>query len=320
MSELGGPSNSIILQCATTPQANYLGTLTYTWQKYGTVLPSETNVRYPVSDSGMYSCTARLNSQTVSSSNQVKVIISPSYLAAPTIFKSASKPVLGGRVILTCGDKRDDHVTYTWSKDRKAVGGQKDRKLQIDSFVSSDDGDYMCTAIKNTFFVSSSVVSVTSQATIEQPVINVYGDGTSLGENGYYFLSCDTDSETVGMTYEWTVAGNVSSVTDKYYILPSITKSDNGDYTCKAKFNSVVSVSSVTKTMTVTEPGMVCYEDTECIAAKTGYTDVCSANDRCVCSNGYIAVGEECLSTSGVMQIVGSALIITAASLLARFI
>ncbi|KAI8781022.1 carcinoembryonic antigen-related cell adhesion molecule 1, partial [Biomphalaria glabrata] len=152
---------------------------------------------------------------------------------------------------------------------------------------------------------------------IDTPTISA-GCSRHYGENGDFTLGCYTDSETIGMTYEWTVKGVVSSVTTKFYSLKAITSANNGDYICKAKFGSATSDLSPAETVTVTKPGLLCYHDNVCIAAKTGYSGKCDVNDRCTCSDGYSQKGEVC--SNGVVQVVSSLAIILLTLVITKFL
>uniref|UniRef100_A0A2C9LUS0 Ig-like domain-containing protein n=1 Tax=Biomphalaria glabrata TaxID=6526 RepID=A0A2C9LUS0_BIOGL len=240
---------SVPLTCSISPSA---ASVTYVWKKDGTIIASATSETYTPSTSANYTCTAQISGQSaVPSSNQVKVTTSIN-----TLEISSKQPIKGGRVILTCGDIRTDGTTYSWTKDSNGIVRQFDRRLQIDNFDTADNGEYACEAVGNQFYMISRSWTPTMQTTISTPSISSFGSfpcGDRFGENGDYWLLCFTSSETIGMTYEWTVKGVVSTtVTNKYYSLPSITSLNNGDYTCKAKFGSVTSDSSATKTITVT--------------------------------------------------------------------
>ncbi|KAH9505074.1 hypothetical protein Btru_061658 [Bulinus truncatus] len=316
---------TLTLTCSYSPDDMYLsGTPTFAWQKDNVDIPSKTGVTYSPDVEGTYliSCSTTLGSLTkVSSSNKVKVTISNTYIDAPKLTSSATSPIKGGRVILTCGDTRTDTVTYSWKIGTTPIDRQYDRKLQIDNFDTADNGVYSCAISKNLFTATSNSITLTVQTTIATPVIYVSGCGTLLAEKGDYWLACQTDSESIGMTYVWTVGGTQSSVTSKYYSLPAISISNNGDYICAAKFGSVTSSNSSAKTVVVTDPGMLCYHDNVCIAARTsytGYTGTCDANDRCLCSDGYTAKGEQCIN--GVTTILGSIFLVLSTCFITRFI
>uniref|UniRef100_A0A2C9KC66 Ig-like domain-containing protein n=1 Tax=Biomphalaria glabrata TaxID=6526 RepID=A0A2C9KC66_BIOGL len=102
------------------------------------------------------------------------------------------------------------------------------------------------------------------------------------------------------MTYEWTVNGIKSSVTDKFYSLLSVSSANNGDYVCKAKYKSLTSEDSDPKTVTVTAPGIPCYEDSFCLFPYGGYTGKCDETERCECSDGYSKRGNLCSGSPGV--------------------
>ncbi|XP_055901289.1 carcinoembryonic antigen-related cell adhesion molecule 5-like isoform X1 [Biomphalaria glabrata] len=306
---------SVPLTCSISPSA---ASVTYVWKKDGSVIDLATSPTYTATVSANYTCTAQISGQSVvPSSNQVKVTTSSSSLKS-----SSDIPVKGGRVILTCGDIRTDGTTYSWTKDSNGIVRQFDRRLQIDNVDTADNGIYACEAVGNQFYMISNSKTLTMQTTISKPFISSFGSfpcGDRFGEKGDYWLLCVTSSETIGMTYEWTVKGVVSTtVTNKYYSLPSITSLNNGDYTCKAKFGSVTSDSSATKTITVTKPGLLCYHDNVCIAAKTGYTGKCDTNDRCTCSDGYWQEGEIC--TNGVLAVMSSTFTMAAILLLTKLI
>ncbi|KAK6973646.1 hemicentin-2 [Biomphalaria glabrata] len=196
---------SIELTCSTSPQDPYLDslTLTYTWLKDGSATGLPTTATFTPTESGTYSCTAQLSSLTKLTSVTVKVTIDNFLLET-----SSSMPIKGGRVILTCGEKRTDGTTYTWTKDAKPIARQFDRRLQLDNFDTTDDGIYACQASGNQFYLRSNTINLETQTSIFKPSIEQIGSilcSESFFEKGDYWLVCDTSSETIGMTYEWTV-------------------------------------------------------------------------------------------------------------------
>ncbi|KAK0060298.1 carcinoembryonic antigen-related cell adhesion molecule 1, partial [Biomphalaria pfeifferi] len=301
--------SALTLTCSTTPNDVYIGSniLSYTWQRDGSVINNATLIRYTALESGTYSCTAKLGSQSaVTSQNQIKVRIED------LLYISSRQPIRGGRVTLTCGDIRTDNVKYTWTQNNKVISGQFDRKLQLDNLQMNESAAYKCGVSDNQVYLASSSQNVGVQTTIERPLIST-GFARHFGENGNYTLWCITHSYTEGMTYEWTVKGVISQVTSKYYSLPAITSVNNGEYICKAKFKDVISDNSPVLIVTVSQPGSLCYEHNDCNFNEPGYTGRCGSNDRCVCSDGYFAMGEMCTpvsSSSGGSQILSSALII----------
>ncbi|KAK0060295.1 GPI-anchored protein PB15E9.01c [Biomphalaria pfeifferi] len=311
-------SPTVLLTCAYSPINLYLGSspsIVYAWTKNGKDLPS-TKEDLILTEGGNYSCSVKMDSQSaVPSSNKVVVTLTDDKL----LTASSNKPVTGGRVILTCGDVRTDGATYSWKKDDVIIARQFDRKLQIDNLVDADKGRYSCTIEKDLFYRTYDSVSIEVHTTITKPTINTVGCGVRYAENGDYWLSCDTLSESIGMTYEWTVKGTLSStVKTKYYSLKGITSLNNGDYTCKAKLGTAASEASDKETVAVTTPGKVCYNDFECIAAQTGYSGVCGTNDRCTCADGYRQEGEVC--TNGVLAVVSSTLTMASVLLLSKLI
>ncbi|KAI8781023.1 carcinoembryonic antigen-related cell adhesion molecule 1 [Biomphalaria glabrata] len=300
--------SAFTLTCSTTPDDVYIGnnTLSYTWQRDGSVINNATLIRYTALESGTYSCTAKLGSQSaVTSQNQIKVRIED------LLYISSRQPIRGGRVTLTCGDIRTDNVKYTWTQNNKVISGQFDRKLQLDNVQMNDSAAYKCGVSDNQVYLASSSQNVSVQTTIERPLIST-GLARHFGENGHFTLWCITQSYTEGMTYEWKVKGVISQVTSKYYSLPAITSVNNGEYICKAKFKDVTSDNSPVLTVTVSQPGSLCYEHNDCDFDEPGYTGRCGSNDRCVCSDGYFPKGEMCtpVSSSSVGQILSSAVVI----------
>ncbi|KAK6973652.1 contactin-1, partial [Biomphalaria glabrata] len=112
----------------------------------GQEIPSQTSATYLVVHDGGYevydvTCTAQLSGQeAVSSRNRFRV---SAYNTVPTA--STSKPLKGGRVIITCGDLfLLETVKYVWLKDSALIERQFDRKLQLDNVNTTDSGIYSC--------------------------------------------------------------------------------------------------------------------------------------------------------------------------------
>uniref|UniRef100_A0A2C9KGQ5 Ig-like domain-containing protein n=1 Tax=Biomphalaria glabrata TaxID=6526 RepID=A0A2C9KGQ5_BIOGL len=148
-------STTIHLKCSESPERIWLGTyssITYTWLRNSSPL-SETGETLPLTTSGTYSCSVKLDSKVAVTSNTVQVTVS----STPLVTTTATNPVKGSRVILTCGPKRGDGVVYTWSKDSVVIYRQFDRKLHLDNVDTADSGTYSCSAFHSGLFYSGSI-------------------------------------------------------------------------------------------------------------------------------------------------------------------
>ncbi|XP_055900666.1 cell adhesion molecule DSCAM-like [Biomphalaria glabrata] len=309
--------NGNYLVCSTTPKIDYgQASHTYAWFADGQVLLGQTSSSYsPDSQGTSISCSVQLSGQRAVSS--INKIIS---IGRAVISTNIRKPLVSQRVILTCAGVNSGTVTYRWEKDSKPIPRQFDRKLQLDNIQKEESGYYSCYANKDNYYSYSSLYIGVSDS-ITKPIINVIGEfGTvnRLGENGNYWLACYSESASDGMTYEWTVNGIKSSVTDKFYSLPSVSSSDNGDYVCKAKYKSLTSDDSDPKTLTVTAPGILCYEDSFCLFPYGGYTGKCDETERCECSDGYSKRGNLCSEAS--VTVISSTVLIAVGVLYSRFV
>ncbi|KAH9488634.1 hypothetical protein Btru_061307 [Bulinus truncatus] len=129
-------------------------------KKDGTDISGPITEYYIPTSSGSYSCIVKLTTQpAVPSSNTVKFITSGRTVL--TLSTSATKPIIGGRVILKCGDVLYDQVTYTWIKDNLYIYSQSDRKLQLDDVALKDGGEYYCTyTSKDKYFKRSNKITL----------------------------------------------------------------------------------------------------------------------------------------------------------------
>nr|KAI8760892.1 carcinoembryonic antigen-related cell adhesion molecule 1-like [Biomphalaria glabrata] len=263
-----------VLECSFIPYSKDYDSRTFifTWQMDGETIDNESSPIFFPSVVGSYdvTCTVQMNNEpVVPSINKFRVNFGYAALIA-----SATTPLQGGRVILTCARLPSDHYRYLWAKDNNEILGQHDRQLQLDNVSALDSGLYMCAKENRFYQILSKNIYVVN--TISKPVIEIIGSsgsGTRFGENGDYWLVCTTDSGIDSMTYEWTINGVKASVTDKFYPLRSITSSKNGVYVCKAMFKNLISESSDPRTVTVTKPGKLCYYDNMCVLPYDGYTD-----------------------------------------------
>ncbi|KAK6973647.1 GPI-anchored protein PB15E9.01c [Biomphalaria glabrata] len=301
------------LVCQLTPSADYLPSseVTYTWNSDGQEISSETSAALSPSGYGVndITCTAQLSGQTAVSSRRFRYT---SYDVVPAASKT--KPLQGDRVIITCGESLQETVQYIWKKNSLFLQRQFDRKLQLDNVDTTDSATYSCGTKNNELLPKFKEVKVEVQNTIPTPTIKLIGESgcdSRVGEYGNYWLVCFTESDTDGMTYEWTVNGSISTQSTKFFHLPSVTRSDNGQYVCTARYKRLTSEASSPFNVTVTKPGKFCNEDSSCVLPFDGYTGVCD-NERCECSEGYSQKGEVC---SGVMSIMGSTVVVALALL-----
>ncbi|CAL1547480.1 unnamed protein product [Lymnaea stagnalis] len=296
------------LVCVTSPPAEYLATdTTYQWKRNNTNFGANTTEpKYTLSDvdsaTATYTCSVTYPGAPSGnmSRNGIKVIRSDTYLTKPKISVSASKPLTGGRLKLSCGDARIPDVMYTWGKGDAVIPRQFDRVLQLDDLTAGDNGDYWCSVTNNNFVSTSDAVTVTAGSTLDKPVVMRAGSNASnpdVVSGGSYTLTCTTGSVTVGMNYTWLVNGTSKQMSmSNNYSISSAAYGDAGNYSCKAMFNTLAADSDIFS-VRIVGPGLFCTSDASCSNVGNGYTGKCDTSaKRCTCSNHYIMKGAKCES------------------------
>uniref|UniRef100_A0A096LRP7 Ig-like domain-containing protein n=1 Tax=Poecilia formosa TaxID=48698 RepID=A0A096LRP7_POEFO len=112
-----------------------------------------------VSDTGRYYCTAGndLGSQT-SPSIDINVKYAP---RSPSVSLSPSGDIMkGSSVTLTCSSDANPAANYSWRKNNNHSVVSKDQQFVLSSILSSDSGQYYCTAQNELGEKTSGPVSV----------------------------------------------------------------------------------------------------------------------------------------------------------------
>lgn len=319
-------TGNLRLLCETSPPYIYLdkGT-TFQWKRNGTDIVGAESSKYNLTKednvTADYTCFVKYPGAEngTASKNGIKLIINDSYLKKPNISVSASKPVIGGRLKISCDVMNNvPDVVYSWKRGSKAIIGQVDKILQLDNLTATDNADYTCSLTKDNFVVTSDPLKVEAVATIAKPLVTIVGtnpNNTELALGGSYNLTCTTESYTVGMNYTWLVNGTAKSTTQTYKI-SSVRNTDAGNYTCQVKFLTLLTESDVFEVKTIA-PGVKCTTEADCSKMGTGYTGKCDTTaKRCTCSSHYKMNGEKCENAA--IPMMSSTLVLVCAYVLSQ--
>ncbi|KAH9505075.1 hypothetical protein Btru_061660, partial [Bulinus truncatus] len=151
-------STNVVLTCTSDPDPAYIDkSVTYLWQSGNKTLEGNYMTIDLPKEEGTYviKCSVLYNSSVNFTSDSITILRNSSLLTKPVIYADPPTPVIGQRLVLTCGNKTS-HATYTWAN----IARQFDDVIQLDNLTISDAGEYKCTVEKNGYYVTSDVFKI----------------------------------------------------------------------------------------------------------------------------------------------------------------
>ncbi|CAG5121653.1 unnamed protein product, partial [Candidula unifasciata] len=321
-----GVGNSYTLTCGWYDSPG----VTYKWMEGTQVIAGATSMTYTLqakSGTNVYTCQIVFNKMsslsskglTVAAKNIISVIVT---LAGTTVSNTTIKPLNSGKVSLECkaitAASSSGTITYGWLKNDQKLADQADDSYEFTAGTASD-GEIKCTATLGSETATSEKVIVTSVATLEAPVVEVYNYSLFSGQQVYpaggsYMLICRTASHTDSVYYVWMKDGSILiQLPKRSYTISNAKQGKDGDsgvYTCRAVQGLSTVTSSNAVTINIADPGLPCKFVTDCQGVQ--YMPSC-VNNRCECANGYMPKGSTC--TSDVSPLGASVALLIAATL-----
>ncbi|XP_023188988.1 B-cell receptor CD22-like isoform X2 [Xiphophorus maculatus] len=180
-----------------------------------------------VRDGGRYSCSVKGHDDLRSPS-----VYAPESLSAKLM--SSGQITEGRSVTLSCSSDANPAAEYTWRKNNNQSVVSKDQQFILSSILSSDSGQYYCTAQNQLGEKTSGLVSVQVTYAPRPPSVSVTPSGEIM-EGSLVTLNCSSDANPAAK-YTWRKKNNQSVVSkDQQFILSSILSSDSGQYYCTAQ-------------------------------------------------------------------------------------
>ncbi|KAK5862001.1 hypothetical protein PBY51_017434 [Eleginops maclovinus] len=182
-------------------------------------------------DGKEFSCQTQNNQDSYLIRNvSVTVEYAPKYALA----EMSSKDIVEGQpVILNCSAKGNPDPTFTWFKNKEAVG-LKDRVWDIPSITESGKGEYHCKATNRHGTQTSNLVIIDVKYKPEVEVMSSMDSEVTQGDT--MTLTCNViRSNPHSITYVWSKNGKtINGEKTKHYVVERIKPEDKGSYTCTA--------------------------------------------------------------------------------------
>jgi hypothetical protein len=234
------------------------GTLSYQWNKNGTVISGATAASYTTpataaSDNGtLFTVTVTDSVASVTSSAAtLNVNVPPSITTQP-----ANKTVTAGQsASFSVAATGTATLTYQWSKNGSAVTGATAASYTTPATVATDNGAQFAVTVSNGF---GSVTSSAATLTVNTPpsITTQPSNQTVTAGQTATFSVAATGSGT--LTYQWLKNGStISGGTSAPYTTPATSGADNGSLFTVTVTDSVGSVTSSAATLTVNVPPTV---------------------------------------------------------------
>ncbi|XP_074538362.1 obscurin isoform X1 [Halichoeres trimaculatus] len=220
----------------------------YEFQKGEKILPATGKIhsfQLALSDQGKYMCSATRGKDT-STEDSEEMQLNVLEIPVPSLKKEPSwlDVFPEESVQLSCGMDSGSGWTYTWTRDGQKVGpggvvsfDQSGSTLSIKSATSANKGLYKCkgelkersvSSIYNTGLSLTVYAEKPRVTLIQEPDYRVMFPGESVT------YSCHLNVSS-GWEYLWYKDGKELSVSDKKYSVTSVSTTNAGSYSCKAK-------------------------------------------------------------------------------------
>uniref|UniRef100_A0A3B5Q8J7 Ig-like domain-containing protein n=1 Tax=Xiphophorus maculatus TaxID=8083 RepID=A0A3B5Q8J7_XIPMA len=195
-----------------------------------------------VRDGGRYSCSVKghddLRSPSVYAPRPPSVSVTPS-----------GEIMEGSLVTLNCSSDANPAAKYTWRKKNNQSVVSKDQQFILSSILSSDSGQYYCTAQNQLGEKTSGLVSVQVTYAPRPPSVSVTPSGEIM-EGSLVTLSCSSDANPAA-NYSWYKEGEEApKASGQNFTITNILFKQRGNYYCEAqnsrgRCNSTVTVNVV---------------------------------------------------------------------------
>uniref|UniRef100_A0A3B3Z2Y4 Ig-like domain-containing protein n=1 Tax=Poecilia mexicana TaxID=48701 RepID=A0A3B3Z2Y4_9TELE len=220
----------------------------YVWFNKGKKMEEQTSsILVSVRDGDRYSCSVKGHDDHRSASVYLHFFPpdAPEFLSAKLI--SSGQITEGQSVTLTCSSDANPAAKYTWRKNNNQSVVSKDQQFVLSSILSSDSGQYYCTAQNELGEKTSGPVSV--QVTCEPPSVSVTPSGDIM-ESSLVTLTCSSDANPEA-NYTWYKEGEEApKASGRNFTITNIMVQQRGNYSCEAqnsrgRYNSTVTVNVV---------------------------------------------------------------------------
>ncbi|XP_023189263.1 B-cell receptor CD22-like isoform X5 [Xiphophorus maculatus] len=195
-----------------------------------------------VRDGGRYSCSVKGHDDLRSPS-----VYAPESLSAKLM--SSGQITEGRSVTLSCSSDANPAAEYTWRKKNNQSVVSKDQQFILSSILSSDSGQYYCTAQNQLGEKTSGLVSVKVTYAPRPPSVSVTPSGEIM-EGSLVTLSCSSDANPAA-NYSWYKEGEEApKASGQNFTITNILFKQRGNYYCEAqnsrgRCNSTVTVNVV---------------------------------------------------------------------------
>ncbi|XP_034739839.1 hemicentin-1-like [Etheostoma cragini] len=202
----------------------------YVWFNNGQKMYGERSLRVYVEDNNSY-----YNSYSCAVTGYEDHRSPPVYgPKRPSVSVSPSAEIVEGRsVTLTCSSDANPAAIYTWYKENvKVKPPSEDPQLVFSSILSSDSGQYYCTAENELGTKTSQYRSIDVKYGPKVVSLSLTPTG-DIRENSRVTLTCSSDANPAA-TYTWYKNGNPRNKNTQL-VFSSIKSSDSGQYYCVAE-------------------------------------------------------------------------------------
>ncbi|XP_014832963.1 PREDICTED: B-cell receptor CD22-like isoform X2 [Poecilia mexicana] len=215
----------------------------YVWFNKGKKMEEQTSsILVSVRDGDRYSCSVKGHDDHRSAS-----VYAPEFLSAKLI--SSGQITEGQSVTLTCSSDANPAAKYTWRKNNNQSVVSKDQQFVLSSILSSDSGQYYCTAQNELGEKTSGPVSVQVTYAPRPPSVSVTPSGDIM-ESSLVTLTCSSDANPEA-NYTWYKEGEEApKASGRNFTITNIMVQQRGNYSCEAqnsrgRYNSTVTVNVV---------------------------------------------------------------------------
>ncbi|XP_032363048.1 B-cell receptor CD22, partial [Etheostoma spectabile] len=226
--------SSVTLTCSSdaNPAANY------TWYKENQTLPHGPEGSYNFTsirseDRGNYYCKSENQFGQSNSSLFVDVQYGPK---RPSVSVSPSAEIVeGSSVTLTCSSDANPAARYTWYKENvKVKHPSEGPQLVFSSILSSDSGQYSCTAENELGRKTSQYRSIDLKYGPKRPSVSV-SPSAEIVEGSSVTLTCSSDANPAANHTWYKENQTLPHGPEGSYHFTSIRSEDRGNYYCKSE-------------------------------------------------------------------------------------
>ncbi|XP_027872363.1 B-cell receptor CD22-like isoform X1 [Xiphophorus couchianus] len=200
----------------------------YVWfNKENKMEEQSSSIVVSVRDGGRYSCSVKghddLRSPSVYAPRPPSVSVTPS-----------GEIMEGSLVTLNCSSDANPAAKYTWRKKNNQSVVSTDQQFVLSSILSSDSGQYYCTAQNQLGEKTSGLVSVQVTYAPRPPSVSVTPSGEIM-EGSLVTLSCSSDANPAA-NYSWYKEGEEApKASGQNFTITNIMFKQRGNYYCEAQ-------------------------------------------------------------------------------------